>query len=102
MRNEGEITLPLVINALASNSSLKGIDGITYRTDNGDIIVNKERSILSERDLNQMPIPAYHLIPKNKYTFVPMETSRGCRFNCIFCGIPFPKSYRKLSQKKIF
>lgn len=90
VRGEGEITLPLVIEALKNKSDLSYIDGITYKTDNGEIIVNKSRALLTEAELNSLPIPAYHLIPKNRYEFIPFETSRGCKFHCAFCAIPFP------------
>lgn len=90
VRGEGEISLPMVIDALEKKSDLSNIDGITFKTDDGKVIVNKSRALLTESELNSIPIPAYHLIPKNKYEFIPFETSRGCKFHCAFCAIPFP------------
>ena len=101
IRNEGEITFPLVIQALAENSSLSSIQGVTYKTNKGDVTVNQDRPILTEKELDSMPVPAYQLIPRNKYGFIPMETSRGCFFRCIFCGIPFPRRYRKISLERV-
>jgi len=30
----------------------------------------------------------YDLMPAGEYPFMPVETSRGCRFDCIFCSVP--------------
>ena len=101
VRNEGEITLPLTIEALSKKTSLHDIDGITYKDQSNEVIVNKDRLPLSEDELNNTPLPSYHIIPPNRYDFVPLETTRGCPFRCIFCGTPYPKSYRQISQDKV-
>jgi anaerobic magnesium-protoporphyrin IX monomethyl ester cyclase len=42
------------------------------------------------QDLDQLPYPAYHLFPMDKYRIfgkkvMPIMTSRGCPFQCPFC-----------------
>ena len=44
--------------------------------------------------------PAYWRIPKNKYLVIPVETSRGCKFNCKFCSISSKNNWRGNSWEK--
>ena len=101
IKYEGEITLPLVINAIAKKKSFFDIEGISYKTDKGKIVSNPNRNMLTEDQLGKMPLPAYHLIPPNKYGYIPFETSRGCHYNCTFCGIFFHHSHRTLLKERI-
>lgn len=101
VRDEGEITFPAVIEALEKNSPLSNIQGISYKTADGEVIVNDSRPLLTEDALSKLPVPAYHMIPPGLYSFIPIETSRGCLFKCIFCGIPFPRGVRLISIDKI-
>jgi len=74
--------------------------GITYRQNN-HIIDNPNRPLI--KDLDELPFPAYHLLPVNIYqsqknisnlitkkddsgTASIILTSRGCPYNCIFCA----------------
>jgi len=99
VRGEGEITFPELINVLNKNEDLNTVLGITYKNNNS-IVVNNNRNLLSTDELNNLPIPAYNLIPPNKYEYIPFETSRGCRFKCTFCAIPFD-GVRYFSYDKI-
>jgi len=104
VRKEGEITFPKVISAIESNKSLKNIDGIAY-IKGKEIIVNKD-SILHE-NLDNIPLPARHIIPMYIYKRINPEAhilcSRGCFGNCTFCTIPdfFGKKIRFRSVENI-
>ncbi len=88
VQEEGEETFLELVNALTANKPINDIRGLWWK--NGGIITeNKPRPYI---DLNLQPIPAYHLIDLKRYTTViaghdclPIETSRGCAFNCAFC-----------------
>jgi radical SAM superfamily enzyme YgiQ (UPF0313 family) len=40
---------------------------------------------------------AYDLIPPNLYESIPVETSRGCKYNCSFCSILSHRNWRGYS-----
>jgi anaerobic magnesium-protoporphyrin IX monomethyl ester cyclase len=62
---------------------------VFYRPDDKRIVKNP---IIRIADLDSLPFPAYHLLPKlklyrqfRKSPSAPIITSRGCAHNCIFC-----------------
>ncbi|MFU6384628.1 B12-binding domain-containing radical SAM protein [Pseudomonas aeruginosa] len=42
--------------------------------------------------------PAYDSIPSDTFLVLPVETSRGCKFQCSFCSIPQKKNWRAYSD----
>lgn len=103
-RGEGEWTMREISRARQRGDSLRDIPGTVVR-DGEDIRHNPLREpILS---LDDLPYPAYHLIDlegyfllrKRGYTdrperrnpgferAVPVVTSRGCPYGCVFCSI---------------
>jgi len=98
---EAEETLPELLGCLADRKTdLSRVKGICYR-DNGRVIITESREL--QRDLDECPFPARHLLPNDRYysfiskekRFTAMLTSRGCTFNCIFCdNQTIPYRYR--------
>lgn len=92
VRGEGEYSLLELIRELESpNSDFKRIQGIAFRQDN-QIIETPPRPLIE--NLDDLPIPAYELVPmqeygKARFLFSPGGTtihhSRGCTNNCKFC-----------------
>ncbi len=107
VRGEGEITMCELVDALGNGKQLKKIKGIGYKK-NGRIIITPLRELI--KDLDSLPYPAYDLLPIEKYTaptvskkpFMTMMTSRGCPYNCIFCGVQsvFGRTYRYHSPER--
>ena len=107
---EGEITFLNLIRTLSSgHPDLSTIKGIAYRNNN-EIIVNKPAELMA--DLNDLPMPARHLFPVNKYRthlpygrktpYMTMITSRGCPYHCIYCSKSvFGTTYRALSPVNV-
>ena len=108
---EGEYTfLELCGHILGNNSiSLHNIKGIAYK-EGGKIIKTGNREFI--KNLDDLPLPARHLIPFKKYRnyghlakqlpSAEMITSRGCPFPCIFCGdVVFGRRYRVHSAEKV-
>lgn len=84
IRGEPELT----VLELCRNSDLSKVRGISYK-ENGAFINNEPQYLL---DLKKLPLPAFHLLPMEKYfyevlggNFVILEASRGCATGCSFC-----------------
>ncbi|MFB6075581.1 MAG: radical SAM protein [Candidatus Aenigmatarchaeota archaeon] len=74
---------------------------------NGDeFTINKDKEPI---DLNEIPLPALHLLPMERYhyeimgsNFTLLETSRGCPWSCNFCNKEmYGDSFRKKSFEKV-
>lgn len=89
VRGEGEETL---YELVSGSKTIADILGLSYRE--GEIIKhNHPRPVIA--DLNEMPMPAYHLLPMDKYKpsmgnykrlpAASMIATRGCPGRCTFC-----------------
>jgi radical SAM superfamily enzyme YgiQ (UPF0313 family) len=108
---EGEFTfLELIQNINKGFDFIKNIKGIVYRDVNNNIRKTLPRPLIENLDI--LPFPARHLIPIHKYKPQPNDkrdipkisliSSRGCPYNCIFCGKSvFGTSYRSFSPEYI-
>ena len=77
---EGEYTFLELIRSLESNEKdLSKIKGIAYKRD-VEIIKTEEREFIS--NLNELPTPSKY------FKYRHLCSSRGCPWNCIFCGSP--------------
>ncbi|MDD5281226.1 MAG: radical SAM protein [Candidatus Omnitrophica bacterium] len=105
---EGEITFIEWLRAYGSkDKDYSLIKGLVFRR-NGRIMVNPARKLMPT--LDTLPLPAYGLLPISRYSsmvsthapYVTFIRSRGCPFNCIFCGVQkmFGKTYRVQSPQK--
>lgn len=95
IQGEYEFTLLEVARRLASSGQLEDVQGLIYRSENGDIKINPKRPL--EMDLQKYPWPARHHLPMDKYIDLPggipapslqLWASRGCPYQCIFCSWP--------------
>lgn len=107
VRGEGEQTLLELVSYLDSKkdvrsycgaegtsrvSSLREINGLIYKDDDGAIVVNEDRSPVL---MDSLPLPAYDLLPMRLYgrdssnhrDFAAIEHGRGCTGGCKFCSI---------------
>ncbi|HME42953.1 MAG TPA: radical SAM protein [Syntrophorhabdales bacterium] len=95
IRGDGETPFAHLVESLrkGENPYFKPIDGVSFRSDDhfhiSGINVERDIDLLPER---QAISSETYRINKKKYTF--FLTSRGCPFNCSFCGKP-PVPYRK-------
>jgi len=88
---EADFSFPIFLDYLNNKSNDK-IPGLVYKKNGAPII---SASIQVVKNLDSLPLPARHLLKGNyNYVFVSHEpftsmmTSRGCPFNCSFCGKP--------------
>ncbi|MFH1905650.1 MAG: radical SAM protein [bacterium] len=102
---EGEYVLNELLLAIEKKGGVSDIKGLIYR-ENERIIVN-EPAIVD--DLDQLPIPAYHLLPLERYEMVntgnklvSLITIRGCPYKCGFCyRSPISRIIRKRDPLKV-
>lgn len=87
---EGEITTAELLAALQSGREPRKILGVAYRRD-GRPVYNGDRPLIE--DLDSLPMPAFDLLPMEKYRLVAwgdrvtmLVSSRGCPYRCIFCS----------------
>jgi radical SAM superfamily enzyme YgiQ (UPF0313 family) len=110
VRGEGEQTTLELVKAVDENPrEISQVLGITYR-EGLSVKSNPLRPPIS--DLDDLPFPAFHLLPMGKYRLhppfgrrprvMPIITSRGCPFRCVFCSkAVFGKKYRSNSHAYI-
>ena len=60
------------------------IPGMVYR-DGAALIDGPERP--RNRALDELPLPAYHLLDWQRYTDARVITTRGCSYRCSFCDV---------------
>ncbi|UCD84418.1 MAG: cobalamin-dependent protein, partial [Deltaproteobacteria bacterium] len=94
---EGEDTLPSLLNQLNNNHDYTDLDGIAFQKD-GQVQINPRTKYIE--NLDNLPFPAWELLPISKYSKInipmsitfkskyraPIMTSRGCPAKCIFCS----------------
>ena len=104
IRGEGEETIVEVLKSLENGlHRTSEIKGLTCRTLDGNLCVNVDRELI--RNLDSIPIPAYHKysIDKEVLDIIPIDAGRGCPYNCTFCStsIFWKRSYRLKSVSRI-
>ncbi len=100
LSGEADHTFPQLIKELALDKpNLSFISGLSFRTDSGQIQINRLNGAIS--NLDNLPIPAYELIPRLKW--LKLDVGRGCPFQCTYCSTNqfFENKYRVKSAKRI-
>lgn len=97
-KGEGDLILPRIMKAIFNNQDLYDIPSISWKKD-GKIIHNESnKDYISADDL---PLPAYHLIPQTFRGAIPygrIYTSRGCAYNCAYCADTLYKRRKPIYQ----
>jgi len=106
VRGEGEEAIQEIALRLAEGKTLDNIPGTVARLDGG-IIAAGPRPLIE--DLDSLPYPAFDALDLSRYLhnwrnsqnrlqrssrIMPLFTSRGCPFNCIFCHSLYGKRFR--------
>lgn len=101
VRGEGEYTLMELVDAIESGSGFESILGLSYKID-GVVRHNPDRGLV--KDLDALPFPDLSLIRgREKMKITPIETSRGCPFDCSFCSVTkmFGRGCRERSVESV-
>lgn len=109
--NEGEIPLTLLIKSIIDGkNNTSSIPSLIFRKD-GEIVQNPiDEAILREEEI---PLPDLEAINIKKYfnfqgfehagirPYLPIMTSRGCPYYCVYCHGIFGKKVRFIPEDKI-
>lgn len=101
VRGEPEIT----VSEICQGKQLSDIAGVAFMEGSQIKIAEDQKPL----DLDDLPLPALHLLPMDKYYyevlgshFTLFEGSRGCATKCAFCLLDmYGKSLRKKSVEKL-
>ncbi|MBF0522437.1 MAG: B12-binding domain-containing radical SAM protein [Candidatus Omnitrophica bacterium] len=101
---EGEETVVEFCENMAAGKDCSQIKNLCFKKD-GQIICNPVRPLV---DINSLPVPDYSLFEPERffrpmagtvYQTIPVETNRGCPFQCAFCNSPsMAKLYKSHGQ----
>ena len=87
-RGEGEQTLLELVRCYEKGDDISQVKGIAFRY-NQEV---RQTPPQPPVDVDELPLPAYHLLPMEKYyftifgKFATVLSSRGCPHRCTFCS----------------
>lgn len=97
VRGEAEETMAELVHALADQTPLFNVKGISFRDINGEIVETPDRSPID--NLDKMPFPVWNDFDLSIYKAaalpltifegtrpLPVLASRGCPYSCEFCA----------------
>jgi anaerobic magnesium-protoporphyrin IX monomethyl ester cyclase len=112
VHGEGERPFVRLVEALRAAgrggpdpAALRGIAGLGFHDADGPFVHPEQEKL---EDLDELPLPARHLIDLSRYDHIAaegermatMQTSRGCPAKCLFCDIRLTK-FRKRSPEHV-
>ena len=92
VRGEGEYTLLELVQTIEKHGDLKTVHRLAFHDENdGSLVLTPDRPVV--QDLDELPFPAFHLFPMEKYRILNITTNvatiittRGCPMQCSFCS----------------
>ena len=94
VRGEAERSLPELLARWDAGESLAGVTGVTWRGPGGEVTREARREPIA--DLGGLadyarhllpPLSAYKLVTGEEEGLTPLDSGRGCVFDCSFCTI---------------
>jgi radical SAM superfamily enzyme YgiQ (UPF0313 family) len=87
VNGEAEETTPELLTAWERGEDLRGIDGISFLDNDGEIVVTPRRVPIT--DFSQVARPDFSMIIEQRrpYRWIPVSHLRGCPYHCEFCSV---------------
>lgn len=105
IRGEAEHALMVFVDAWENQKDYTSVPNLSYKTDQ-EVVHNPMQPFLN--DLDEIPFPEFGLLRNTRkriggQTIIPIQTSRGCPYNCSFCSVTgmFGREYRFRSPENI-
>lgn len=106
---EGETAAVELVSALENGRKVEAVSGLIIRQGDAWQDTGMRPQIA---DLDQLPFPAFHLLENiklyhptpfgyRKLPHLPLVTSRGCPFHCIFCSLIWGNQWRAHSAEYV-
>ncbi|MCB4792838.1 MAG: B12-binding domain-containing radical SAM protein [Elusimicrobia bacterium] len=100
---EGDETFPELLTKIETSSDVSTCKGIWFKK-RATPFFTGNRALVS--DLGSLPYPDFdgilNLYKSNKKDALPIQASRGCTKQCIFCQLPYyQKKYRQMKPERI-
>jgi radical SAM superfamily enzyme YgiQ (UPF0313 family) len=107
---EGEVAMPSLVEALNGGRPFSEVPGLVWR-ENG--VIRRTPTAPPLENLDLLPFPDFSLLRMGfrkkmgsinfGHSIIPMQTSRGCPFDCSFCSVTemFGRHYRHRSTESI-
>ncbi|MBN2414728.1 radical SAM protein [bacterium] len=105
VRGEGEQALTAFVDQWEGKRAWEAVPNLSFRKDGNPI---HTQSLPLIQDLDAVAVPDAGLLQKSSKSIagkrvIPVQTSRGCPFNCTFCSVTgmFGKKFRYRSKENI-
>jgi radical SAM superfamily enzyme YgiQ (UPF0313 family) len=96
---EADLSWPQLLRQLSVGGDVRQVPGILHRND-GTVQFTGDAPRVE--NLDDLPMPARHLLRTDRYRIATIMTMRGCPFNCIFCSTQvFGHRVRKRSPQLV-
>lgn len=69
--------------------------------DGEQVVETVKNELMEIKELQEIKNVDYSKVPKNSYGCIGLETSRGCRFRCVFCSVLYKHIWRGLTEQYV-
>ncbi|MCB9906735.1 MAG: radical SAM protein [Planctomycetes bacterium] len=99
VRGEPEYSVRALVEAVEAGRGFEGVEGLSWIDSKGHVQHEPDREKINQ--LDDLPLPARHLLNNQLYHFpgyggsvTTIKSSRGCPFDCSFCGYTLAQGLR--------
>lgn len=98
---EGEETIIDLLHCIENNNGFESVDGLIVKNREKKELKNIHKPQISPHKYYKLPLPAFDMLPDQAYYALPIETSRGCKYNCSFCSIAHRNNWREFNEELV-